>query len=112
MTRDLKSTEERTHAIDTVRHSEAPPRWEFHLAGSGFRTFAREGSLATALCSDAGRVFRFRSEKPADRGEDFVKPTARGLMRKGAEEARARGRLPFRELEPDDYTKTELRIPR
>ena len=94
-----KSTEERAHAIYTVRHSEAPPRWEFHLDGSSFRTFAREGSPAAALRGDARRVFRFRPEEPTDRGEDFVRSAAWGLRRAGEERiCLARNGLPHREL--------------
>jgi len=77
----FKSNTEGTNAIRTVRHSEAPQRRKFYMAGGGFRTLAGQGSSPATQRRQTWRVFRFRSEDTADCGEDFVRPTIRRLNR-------------------------------
>jgi hypothetical protein len=72
---------ERNYGLCIIRHSETPQRRQFDLGRNGVGTLARQGSPATTERRDAGRVLRFRSEEPTDRGEDCVQFGARGLNR-------------------------------
>src|SRR5262249_24429967 len=94
----FKSNTEGTNAIRTVRHSEAPQRRKFYMAGGGFRTLAGQGSSPATQRRQTWRVFRFRSEDTADCGEHFVRPTARGLSRACGRRTSAR----------NDYTNTQF----
>ena len=79
---EFKRTQtERNYVIRIVRHSETPQRRQFDLGRDGVRTLARQGSSKATQRRHTGRVFRIRSEKPANRGERFVQLAARGLIR-------------------------------
>jgi hypothetical protein len=83
----VKFKTERTYVIRFIRHSEAPQRWKFHLGGSGRGTLSRKGSPSATLFSDAGGVFRLRSEEPANRGKNCIEHSAGGLSGRPGHEA-------------------------